>query len=151
MSTLKEKFGTKRYVGKYRAICMDNNDPKKLGRIKMSVPEVFGTAEITDWAVPVIPILGPIKPEDEQASPQSISNVGFFSVANINARVWAEFEAGDPNRPIWVGFWYAEPDGNSEVPILAKADLDQSGNAIGDNTTQAPKGTDTATTATGQL
>ena len=142
MTLIKEKLSIQKYLGKYRAFCVDNVDPKKLGRIKMVGPEIFGLENVTDWAFPVMPILGPIKPREDEV-PATISDLGFFSVPNIDARIWAEFEAGDPDRPIYVGYWYAEPEGTSEVPVLAKADIDeQTQKAIGDETTQDPKGTD---------
>src|SRR6266851_3812213 len=40
-----------RYFGKYRGHVQDNNDPKSLGRIKASVPQVLGDLD-TGWAVP---------------------------------------------------------------------------------------------------
>ena len=33
----------------------------------------------------------------------------------MGARVWVEFEAGDPASPLWVGTWYAQ----GEVPVEA--------------------------------
>jgi uncharacterized protein involved in type VI secretion and phage assembly len=45
-----------------------------------------------NWAVPCTPY----------AAPQA----GFLLLPPVDALVWIEFEAGDPNYPIWSGcFW----------------------------------------------
>ena len=45
------------------------------------------------------------------------AGVGFFLVPPVGANVWVEFEAGDPDYPIWTGcFW-----GPGEVPAPAAA------------------------------
>jgi uncharacterized protein involved in type VI secretion and phage assembly len=76
--------------GKYRGKVENNLDPYQQGRIQVSVPGVLpGT---TNWAMPCVPFAG--------------SSVGFFAIPPQGANVWVEFEAGDPNRPIWSGcFW----------------------------------------------
>ena len=44
------------------------------------------------WAMPCLPGAGP--------------SVGLFMVPPVGAKVWVEFERGDPDYPIWVGgFW----------------------------------------------
>lgn len=40
------------YCGTYRAVVVDNKDPKGLGRLKLMVPQVLGE-QVTDWAWPV--------------------------------------------------------------------------------------------------
>lgn len=40
------------YCGIYRAVVVDNKDPKGLGRVKLMVPQVLGE-QVTDWAWPV--------------------------------------------------------------------------------------------------
>lgn len=89
-----------RYYGKYRGKVMLNEDPDQLGRIQVSVPAVFGDIP-TNWALPSVPYAG-------------IQNC-FYAIPPVGANVWVEFEAGDPERPIWSGcFW-----GTGEVPSLA--------------------------------
>jgi hypothetical protein len=74
--------GTGRFFGKYRGKVENNVDPMFLGRVQVSVPAVLG--------------------------PQ----LGLFTVPPVGANVWVEFEAGDPDYPIWAGcFW-----GAGEVP-----------------------------------
>lgn len=41
-----------KYFGVYRGIVFDSDDPDKLGRVKLKVPQVLGEA-ITDWAWPI--------------------------------------------------------------------------------------------------
>lgn len=78
------------HFGKYRGTVMENNDPKKLGRVKVCVPEVLG--EETVWAMPCVPFAG--------------KGVGLFALPPVGTGVWVEFEAGNLDRPIWSGcFW----------------------------------------------
>jgi hypothetical protein len=91
-----------KFYGKYRGTVVNNIDPMQIGRIQVSVPDVFvipGT-----WAMPCVPIAG--------------KQEGVFMVPQIGAGVWVEFEQGDPDYPIWVGgFWGIA----AEVPVLALA------------------------------
>jgi hypothetical protein len=79
------------YYGKYRGKVANNIDPKQLGRIQVTCPEVFGDGQLS-WALPCTPYAGP--------------GVGFFAVPPQDADVWVEFEGGDPDYPVWAGcFW----------------------------------------------
>ena len=84
----------KRY-GKYRGFVVDNQDPQKRGRLRLSVPSVLGDQE-TDWALPCLPYGG-------------IDQQGMFFVPEIDSQVWTEFEEGDISRPIWVSMNEIEP------------------------------------------
>ncbi len=86
-----------RYYGKYSGVVVDVADPDKLGRIKVTVPSLFSVDQQV-WARPCF------------AS-------GHFFVPPVDAKVWVEFEAGDPGYPLWVGTWY--PQG--KVPPEADA------------------------------
>ena len=77
-----------RYYGKYHAVVIDNYDPEQAGRIRVRVPEIFGDADAPAWAVPSWPAGS--TPEEHR-------------VPDVGAEVWVEFEAGDPDRPIWDG------------------------------------------------
>ena len=89
--------GGQRFYGKYRGIVLDNEDPLGLGRIRARVAAVPGS--LLNWALPCTPYAGP--------------DVGFYAIPPIDANVWIEFEAGDPNYPIWVGCFWNE----GEVPL----------------------------------
>ncbi len=85
------------FFGKYRGKVENNIDPMMLGRVQVSVPAVLGSGQLS-WAMPCAPFAGP--------------GVGLFTVPPVGANVWVEFEAGDPDYPIWSGcFW-----GVGEVP-----------------------------------
>lgn len=88
-----------RYYGKYRGTVASNIDPMQQGRVQVKVPAVLGEGSLS-WAMPCVPFAG--------------SGVGFFAIPPVDANVWVEFEAGDPDYPIWTGcFW-----GAGEVPAL---------------------------------
>jgi uncharacterized protein involved in type VI secretion and phage assembly len=100
---------TPSYFGKYRGTVTDNIDPEQIGRLQVQVPDVLGTTT-SGWALPCLPIAGP--------------QMGVFAVPPIGAAVWVEFEAGDADRPIWVGgFWPTA----GELPSLAQG---QAGNCF---------------------
>ena len=87
------------YFGKYRGTVANNIDPMQQGRIQVSVPSVLGGGQLS-WAMPCVPYAG--------------SGVGLFLIPPVDANIWVEFEAGDPDYPIWSGcFW-----GIGEVPAL---------------------------------
>lgn len=91
------------FFGKYRGTVFNNVDPLQIGRIQAIVPDVGGLVPLS-WALPCLPAAGP--------------NMGVFTLPMIGAGVWIEFEAGDIDRPIWVGgFWGLA----AEVPMLARA------------------------------
>jgi uncharacterized protein involved in type VI secretion and phage assembly len=81
----------------------DIQDPLMIGRIKATVPDVFGEDE-SGWAMPCAPFGG--------------SGMGFFSLPSVGAGVWIEFEHGDPDYPIWAGCWWGSAD---EMPPVLLA------------------------------
>jgi len=86
-----------RFYGKYRGQVAGNADPYQQGRLQVSCPAVLREGK-TSWALPSTPYGGP--------------GVGFFAIPPVGANVWVEFEAGDPDYPIWSGcFW-----GTGEAP-----------------------------------
>jgi uncharacterized protein involved in type VI secretion and phage assembly len=89
-----------RRYGKYRAFVVDNKDPENRGRLRLLIPSVLGEAE-TDWALPCFPFGGG-------------KSYGWFAVPDSDAQVWAEFEEGDINRPIWTGVFWQNEDGIPE-------------------------------------
>jgi type VI secretion system secreted protein VgrG len=83
-----------RYYGKYRGYVSKVDDPLSLGRLKAYVPRLLGEAE-TGWAMPCAPYAGP--------------DQGLYTVPDVGAGVWIEFEGGDLSRPIWSGTWWGKP------------------------------------------
>jgi uncharacterized protein involved in type VI secretion and phage assembly len=92
-----------RFYGKYRATVVDNQDPAKLGRLKLRVPSVLGGDVVTGWATPCAPYGG-------------ASDQGFLFIPDIGAGVWAEFEEGDLEFPIWAGTFWSQPKSDTEIP-----------------------------------
>lgn len=90
-----------KFYGKYDGTVIDIADEQMLGRIMVKVPSVFGP----DMTVRARPCFSP----------------GHFFVPPIDSHVWIEFEAGDPQYPLWVGIWY--PQGTS--PPEAQVDPPQ--------------------------
>jgi hypothetical protein len=99
----------RRFYGKYRGFVVDNLDPKRLGRLTLRIPSVLGPEVVTGWAMPCAPYGGE-------------KNQGFLCIPDVRAGVWVEFEEGDLEFPIWVGTFWSEPRGESEVPTLNDAD-----------------------------
>jgi len=90
-----------KYYGIYRGTVVNNIDPEQIGRILVTVPDV-GSIIPSTWATPCVPLAG--------------KQEGTYMVPQIGAGVWIQFEAGDPDRPVWTGGWW----GNfAEVPTAA--------------------------------
>jgi uncharacterized protein involved in type VI secretion and phage assembly len=86
--------------GKYRGKVINNVDPEEIGRLLVSVPDVF--SESQRWAMPCVPFAG--------------NQSGFFALPPTGANVWVEFERGDIDYPIWCGGFWTSP---AEVPVFA--------------------------------
>lgn len=91
----------RRYYGKHRGIVQNNVDPHRRGRLLVSVPDVLGPFT-SSWAEPCLPFAGP--------------QMGMYVVPAPGANVWVEFEKGDPDHPIWVGYAWGT---TAEVPAGA--------------------------------
>ncbi|MDQ0840882.1 phage baseplate assembly protein V [Streptomyces sp. V1I6] len=87
-----------RFLGKFRGRVVSNDDPLKIGRVTVQVPDVLGN-ETSTWALPCLPFTGP--------------GSGQYVVPASGAGVWVEFEQGDPSYPIWTGCWYGD---SAELP-----------------------------------
>src|SRR4051794_26239881 len=99
----------RRFFGKYRGRVVDNEDPARLGRLRVSVPSVLGPDVVTGWATPCAPYGG-------------AADQGLFLVPEREAGVWVEFEEGDLEFPIWVGTFWTRPSEGSQVPRPNGAD-----------------------------
>jgi len=99
----------RRFYGKYRGLVVDNADPENLGRLKLQVPSVLGSAVATGWALPCAPYGGD-------------AGLGMLFIPEVGAGVWVEFEEGDLEFPIWVGTFWSKPGGDSELPKPNKPD-----------------------------
>lgn len=97
-----EYFGV--YYSSYRGFIVDNKDPKKLGRLKVRVPQLTQDQAIERWAFP-------------KGQPAG-KNFGDFMIPPKGSNVWVEFENGDPNFPVWLGGHWS--DKNGETPDEGK-------------------------------
>src|SRR4051812_29659790 len=83
-----------RYFGKYRGYVHRVDDPLKIGRVMAICPRLTGDTPL-GWALPCTPYAGP--------------DQGLFTVPDVGAGVWIEFEGGDLSSPIWSGMWWGAP------------------------------------------
>ena len=98
---IQKASGRQRYYGKYRGTVINPIDPMQIGRIQVMVPDVSNFVP-TSWAMPALPVGG--------------IQMGMFTMPEVGAGVWVEFEQGDPDYPIWSGcFWGSA----AEVPAIA--------------------------------
>ena len=102
-----------RWYGKYRAFVRDNHDPERLGRLRLEIPAVLGTGKEnwSEWASPCFPYGGN-------------DDIGMFLVPEEGSAVWAEFEGGQVQYPIWTGVWLAKSN-PGEQPEEAKRVCDE--------------------------
>jgi uncharacterized protein involved in type VI secretion and phage assembly len=107
-----------KYYGIYRGTVVNNVDPLQTGRIMATVPDAGGLTPST-WAMPCIPLAG--------------KQMGTFMVPQVGAGVWIQFEAGDPDRPVWTGGWWGLA---AEVPALALAGVPGDPNIVLQTTLQ---------------
>lgn len=70
------------YTGLYRGAVHDISDPERRGRLRLLIPAVLGGAP-SGWAEPVLP-------------------TATTPIWRVGDRVWAMFEDGDINRPVYV-------------------------------------------------
>lgn len=100
----------RRYWGKYRGFVVDNQDPRRMGRVRVRVPEILGREIVTDWAA-TNPKYG------------GLPETGDFVGLDIGAAVFVEFESGDVNRPLVTGTWWAHPkDASPDPPALTRSE-----------------------------
>lgn len=97
----------------YRALVVDNQDPMKLGRVRLQVPEIFGDL-ITDWAFAKTGSIGTGKDGIDK---------GYFFVPDVGDGVWCEFESGSPYHPRYSGVWHSV---SNQPPVVALGIKDES-------------------------
>lgn len=104
VSTMGGSGGNGQYKGQiFKGKVVDNNDPEKMRRVRVEIPQLYGkaTPEQLPWAyVRISSILG------------QTPTVGAFGVLVLDSEVWVELQSGDPKFPVVVGV--------HEKPGLAK-------------------------------
>jgi hypothetical protein len=103
---IRDESGNQRFFGNYRGVVFDNNDPEKLGRIRVTVPQLFADTA-TGWAWP------------------KNSSGLVLQPPPIGQGVWVEFEGGDSSFPIWTGTFGKNVTESNNISIapLAKGNL----------------------------
>ncbi len=110
-----------RYYGKYRATVMNNLDPMLQGRIMVQLADRYGPFPST-WAMPAFPLA-------------SLGAGVRSAAAGCWPQVWVEFEAGDPDYPIWTGAFWGGRRAASRPLALAGATPATPGRAVLQTTT----------------
>jgi len=95
--------GVRRYWGKWPGTVVAPLDPEFRGRLLVQVPDVWGP-NVSSWALPCLPYGG--------------LSMGMYVVPAVGANVWVEFLHGNPDRPIWTGFWFGSPATAPMTPKL---------------------------------
>lgn len=108
----------RKFYGVYRGTVVNNIDPLQTGRIMATVPDAGGVIPST-WAMPCVPFAG--------------KQMGAYMVPQIGSSVFIQFEAGDPDRPVWMGGWWGDV---AEVPALALAGVPGDPNIVIQTTLQ---------------
>lgn len=74
--------------GMFRGVCVDNRDPRNLGRIRVQVPQILGVAA-SGWAFPAWSLSETtVWPQDRLPQP--------------NQGVWVMFDSTSPDKIIWL-------------------------------------------------
>ena len=95
---IKDGSGSQRFYGVYRAVVFDNKDPNALGRLRLTVPQIFSDVP-TGWSWPTSP-----------AGVRTIS-------PEIGQGIWVMFEGGDPSFPMWIGVFGNEVSDDTTVAL----------------------------------
>lgn len=100
-----------RYYGKYKGFVRRNDDPENRGRLRCYCPQVMGGEDSQEtwlgWAEPAFPWLGGINTGD--FGPPYTRDEQIEETGSEYFGVWLEFEAGNPDFPIWTGTFTVAP------------------------------------------
>jgi len=85
----------------YRAKVVSDRDPERSGRLRVQVPDVLGEG-VTDWCDPCVPFNWFKIMRGHSLEPQDYVEKAVPKPGDV---VWVTFEAGDVDRPVWMGTW----------------------------------------------
>lgn len=74
--------------GIYPALVVNNDDPEKLGRIRVEIPALPLSGQ--PWALACV-------------SPSTIHDRTKFVAPEPQSEVWIMFQEADARRPVWIG------------------------------------------------
>lgn len=106
---------SKKFLGNYRGLVVDNLDPAGLGRIKVKVYPMFkgiDDAYELPWAVPAMGLFA-----------GAGEGFGAFAVPNVDSFVYVFFEAGNIYQPVY--FAEAQTAG-AGIPVASQVDYPES-------------------------
>lgn len=89
------------YTQFYRGIVVDNLDPEIKGRVKVRIPQIYGTGPDSSYFIPTNAI-----PWANCAIQPAGNDSGTFLPPNIGDTVFVTFESGSPEFPIYFGGIY---------------------------------------------
>ncbi len=96
--------GSAGYDGQYIiGRVVENNDPEKVGRVKVLIPGLFEDAATAPWCVPLVP-------RGISSKPGS----GEFSVPDVGTDLVIVLQEGDAHYPAYVGSLLSTPNRVSE-------------------------------------
>lgn len=93
-------------------IVTNNDDPVKMGRVKLQIPSVLGLNEESSWALPAFPFGGrKILPQKDQ-------------------HVWVFFQGGNIDTPVYFATWWTENTIADKDNVNSHFLYDHKGNVI---------------------
>lgn len=100
------------FPGIYRGKVHSTNDPERQHRLLIIVPQVGGSHDPLDWAMPCFPFLtqpvltsATIGDHGAHTHVPTATGKVTLQVPKVGSPVWVMFEAGDARRPVWIGTW----------------------------------------------
>lgn len=92
-------------AGLYRGTVTTNADPEGRLRLKARVPQLLGEHETT-WALPCVPPGWTDGLAQDHADPDGTHTHTLRQrTPRPGQGVWIMFEAGDIQKPVWMGVW----------------------------------------------
>lgn len=89
------------YKAFYRGTVVDNDDPMKMGRVRVRVPQIYGAEVQKDDSI-YVPSYS-IPWASSAIMTGAGNNTGAYLIPNIGDTVLITFEGGDPNLPLYFG------------------------------------------------
>lgn len=89
------------YTAFYRGTVVDNSDPMNMGRVRVRVPQIYGSEEQRDEDIYVPTYAIPWATSAIMAG--AGNNTGSYLIPNVGDSVFVTYENADPNLPLYFG------------------------------------------------
>ena len=89
------------YTAFYRGTVVDNSDPMNMGRVRVRVPQIYGSEEQRDKDIYVPTYAIPWATSAIMAG--AGNNTGAYLIPNVGDSVFITYENADPNLPLYFG------------------------------------------------